>query len=417
MNEKDQSILGNMWVKFVILLVSVVLFFLICSFLKGILISLFLAFTVAYVFDPVVDVIETRKVFLKRVRIPRSLAIFLLLLMITLVTSGVLTYAIPKTVNGIQQVGNTLRRSFPEYRAEIRELIERYGDNELALFLKSKLGINNNLEELEDSNGKSTALTVDQIRENVDQKEDTVIQDTDKEIVGISPLVNLKKYSPQVFAFVSNIAKKIFKSTFGIFGIIINFLIFGVVTIYLLKDFDNITKGARGLIPLSAHDKTVEVFSKIDVNLKEFFRGQITVCLILSFIYSIGLTIVGVPLAFVLGFIAGFGNVIPYVGTIIGLGLTVIITLVQFHDVQHVLFVLMVFGIGQLLEGVVITPKIIGDKLGLSPVIVIVSILIWSQLLGFLGLLLAVPFTSAAKVLIDEGIIKYRSSSLYKRTP
>ena len=162
--------------------------------------------------------------------------------------------------------------------------------------------------------------------------------------------------------------------------------------------------------------RLLKSFSKIDVNLKEFFRGQITVCLILSFIYSIGLTIVGVPLAFVLGFIGGFGNVIPYVGTIIGLGLTVIITFVQFHDVQHILFVLMVFGIGQLLEGVIITPKIIGDKLGLSPVIVIVSILIWSQLLGFLGLLLAVPFTSAAKVLIDEGIIKYRSSSLYKKT-
>ncbi len=421
MNEKDQNILGNMWVKLVILLLSVVLFFTICNFLKGILISLFLAFTVAYVFDPVVDILETRKRFLKRIKIPRSLAIFLLLLIITLVTSGVLTYAIPKTVNGIQQVGNTLRKSFPEYRAEIRELIERYGDNELAQFLKSKLGINNNIEGLEDGTEKNTDLLVDQNQvadqnqENVGQKEITAIQDTDKEVEDISPLVNLKKYTPQVFAFVSNITKKIFKSTFGIFGIIINFLIFGVVTIYLLKDFDNITRSAKGLIPLPAHDKTTEIFSKIDVNLKEFFRGQITVCLILSFIYSIGLTIVGVPLAFVLGFVGGFGNVIPYVGTIAGLGLTVIITLVQFHDVQHVLLVLMVFGIGQLLEGTLITPKIIGHKLGLSPVIVIVSILIWSQLLGFLGLLLAVPFTSAAKVLIDEGIIKYRGSTLYKK--
>ena len=227
MNEGNQSIFGNMWVKFVILLVTVVLFFLICNFLKGILISLFLAFTVAYVFDPVVDVIESRKRFLKRVRIPRSLAIFLLLLMITLVTSGVLTYAIPKTVNGIQQVGNTLRRSFPEYRAEIRELIERYGDNELAMFLKSKLGINNNLEELDDSNEKSADLSVNKNQENVNQKEDTAIQGVDKEIENLSPLVNFKKYTPQVFAFVSNVAKKIFKSTFGIFGIIINFLIFG----------------------------------------------------------------------------------------------------------------------------------------------------------------------------------------------
>ena len=200
-------------------------------------------------------------------------------------------------------------------------------------------------------------------------------------------------------------------------SIIINFFIFGVVTVYLLRDFDRITAKVRDLIPVSRRDKVSEIFSKIDVNLKEFFRGQITVCLILSLIYSIGLTIVGVPLSFVLGFVAGFGNVIPYVGTVVGLGLAMVITFFQFHDIQHLVLVGLVFGIGQLLEGILITPKIIGSKLGLSPVVVIISILIWSQLLGFLGLLLAVPFTSVAKVLIDEGIIRYKGSSIYKKLP
>ncbi|MGR3316976.1 MAG: AI-2E family transporter [Candidatus Anammoxibacter sp.] len=410
MNDKKQKILENAWIRLIILIGLGVLFFVTCGFLKSILISLFLAFTVAYIFDPIVDFIETRKRPFHSIKIPRGLAICILLAGIIVVTAGLLAYALPKTVNGVQQVGNTIKLRFPAYRSNIGELIDNYTSEELSLFLKNKLGIDGD----EDINNESKQQDVGIDKSGETEKEANVSENNGQIL---ESLINLKKYSPKIAKFVSNMAKKIFESTFGIFGIIINFFIFGVVTVYLLRDFDKITAKVRGLIPVSRRDKVSEIFSKIDVNLKEFFRGQITVCLILSLIYSIGLTIVGVPLSFVLGFVAGFGNVIPYVGTVVGLGLAMVITFFQFHDIQHLVLVGLVFGIGQLLEGIVITPKIIGSKLGLSPVVVIISILIWSQLLGFLGLLLAVPFTSVAKVLIDEGIAKYKESSMYKKLP
>ncbi|MGR3218607.1 MAG: AI-2E family transporter [Candidatus Anammoxibacter sp.] len=410
MNNKKQKILENVWIKLIILTGVGVLFFVACGFLKSILISLFLAFTVAYIFDPIVDFIETRKKPFPSIRIPRTLAICILLAGITVATAGLLAYALPKTVNGVQQVGNTLKLRFPAYRSSIVELIDNYTSEEISLFLKGKLGIDGDW----DISNESKQQNVEINKSSATEKDVTVTGNNGRLL---ESLINLKKYSPKVAKFLSNIATTVFESTFGIFGIIINFFIFGVVTVYLLRDFDSITAKVRDLVPASKRDKVSEIFLKIDVNLKEFFRGQITVCLILSLIYSIGLTIVGVPLSFVLGFVAGFGNVIPYVGTVVGLGLAMVITFFQFHDIQHLVLVGLVFGIGQLLEGILITPKIIGSKLGLSPVVVIISILIWSQLLGFLGLLLAVPFTSVAKVLIDEGISKYKKSSIYKKLP
>ena len=105
---------------------------------------------------------------------------------------------------------------------------------------------------------------------------------------------------------------------------------------------------------------------------------------------------------------------IPYVGIGLGLIPAIILAFIQFQDVTHILLVGLVFGIGQFLEGTVITPKIVGDKLGLHPVAIILSILICGQLLGFLGLLLAVPIASIVKVLIDEAIVKYKDTKLFK---
>lgn len=158
----------------------------------------------------------------------------------------------------------------------------------------------------------------------------------------------------------------------------------------------------------------MNLLSKVNNNLRYFLRGQLIVCLILSLIYSIGLTIVGIPLSFLIGFISGFGNLIPYVGTSTGIALASTLALFQFHDLKHILYVLFTFGIAQLLEATVITPRIMGKGLGLSPVMVILSILICSQLFGFLGLLLAVPIASTVKVFVDEFMTRYKSSQYYK---
>ncbi|HHT9125131.1 MAG TPA: AI-2E family transporter [Candidatus Brocadiia bacterium] len=395
MKTTDKRFFEHAWVKTLTIVVSIGMFLAICYFLKGVLISLLLAFTVAYIFDPVVDFIEHRKLFLSNKHIPRSAAIAVLITTMTLIGGGILTYAIPKTISGGRQVVVALRVKYPDYQKWVEGLIEKYGQTAITAILKPQL-------EGESEFGvRSSESKVE--KEHPELKRDL-----------LEAIPDLKKYAPHVIGFVFGAIKRVFYSTFGFIGMLTNFIIFSVVSIYLLKDFDPIKTRIRELIPLTRRQRVVETVSKVDDNLRGFFRGQITVCMILSLIYSIGLTIAGVPLAFLIGFIGGIGNIVPYLGTIAGITLGMLLSLIQHHDLRHLIYVVMVFGIGQLLDGTLLTPKIVGGRLGLSPVVIIVSILIWSQLLGFLGLLLAVPITSVAKVFIDELIAKYKASVVYK---
>ncbi|MFQ5965621.1 MAG: AI-2E family transporter [Candidatus Scalinduaceae bacterium] len=404
-----QKLLENMWIRTFIGFCAIALFFTLCYFLKGILISLFLAFTIAYIFDPVVDCISRRRIIFSKRCIPRGLAIAVLLTGIVLIIGGLLTYTIPKTVNGIQHVGIALKDQYPKYQKKVGKIIEEYGDTEIVELLKSQLGLQTIKEEeikegkVEDKQPKEEETKAPVTKESVDEKYPIP-----------KPILELKKYVPQVLNLVFGIVKNIFSSTFGFFGIIMNVVIFGVVTIYLLKDFDEIVSRGKELLPIKRKSKISDIMCRIDENLKAFFRGQITVSLILSIIYGVGLTIIGIPMSYLLAVIGGFGNMIPYIGLGLGLIPALILAFIQFQDITHLLLVGLVFGIGQFLEGTVITPKIVGTKLGLNPVAIILAILICSQVLGFLGLLLAVPIASVVKVLIDEGIIKYKDTKFFK---
>lgn len=399
---EKQKIFENVWIRTIAIFCALALFFTLCYFLKGILISLFLAFTIAYIFDPLVDFISNRRLLFSKKHVPRVLAIAILLTLVFLVVGGLLTYTIPKTVSGIQRVGTALKNQYPKYQEKVGAIIEEYSDTEFGTFLKSKLGIQT-------------------IKETVikDKKEQGVKEATTKESSDVKygiqeSMFKMKKYVPQALNFVLGIAKNIFYSTFGFFGIVMNVVVFGVVMVYLLKDFDVIISKGKELLPVSKKEKISDIVSRIDENLKAFFRGQITVCIILSVIYGIGLTIIGVPMSYLLALVGGFGNIIPYIGIMLGLIPALLLAFIQFQDITHLLLVGLVFSIGQFLEGTVITPKIVGTKLGLNPVAIILAILICGQVLGFLGLLLAVPIASVVKVLIDEGIAKYKETKLFK---
>jgi predicted PurR-regulated permease PerM len=403
---EKQKILENVCIRSFIGVCILALFFTLCYYLKGILISLFLAFTIAYIFDPAIDFISKKRLIFLKKGIPRGLAIAILLTGIFLIIGGLLTYTIPKTVNGIQHVGVALKDQYPKYQKGVEKIIEGYSDTEIGAFLKSQLGIQATKEKEEET-------------QNEQPKDEETKDIVTKETVAVKspipqPILQLKKYIPQALNFVLEIVKNVFFSTFGFFGIIMNVIIFGVVTVYLLKDFDVIVSKCRELLPGTNKDKIFDIMARIDANLKSFLRGQITVCVILSIIYGIGLTIIGVPMSYLLALVGGFGNIIPYIGIAFGLIPALILTFIQFQDITHLLLVGLVFGIGQFFEGTVITPKIVGTKLGLNPVAIIIAILICSQLLGFLGLLLAVPIASVVKVLIEEGILKYRNTRFFK---
>jgi predicted PurR-regulated permease PerM len=351
-----------------------------------------------------VDFIADRKLLFSKKCVPRGLAIAILLTMIFLIAGGLLTYTVPKTVNGIQRVATKLKSQYPKYQEQVVGVVDKFKGTELGAFLKSQL---------ENKAGREENTDNLQL-ENKEEKTSVAVSAADERFKVPHPIRNLRKHVPQVMNVVLGAVKDIFYSTFGFFGVIVNIIIFGVVTVYFLKDFDVIISKGKELLPSAKKYNISGIFSKIDENLKAFFRGQITVCAILSIIYGIGLTAIGIPMSFLLALVGGFGNMIPYVGIGLGLVPALILAFIQFQDISHMLLVGLVFGIGQLLEGTLITPKVVGTKLGLNPVAIILAILICGQLLGFLGLLLAVPIAAVAKVLIDEGIIKYKESKLFK---
>jgi len=196
---------------------------------------------------------------------------------------------------------------------------------------------------------------------------------------------------------------------------LVNLLLIPVVTFYLLRDWDKLVAGVRSLLPRKNEPAVSALFAEIDDVLGAFIRGQLMVMLALGLVYAIGLQLLGLDLAFIIGTTAGLLSIVPYLGTFVGVAAGLIAALFQFQDVLHPVLVLLVFGIGQALEGMVLTPKLVGDRIGLHPVAVIFAVLAGGQLFGFLGVLLALPAAAALNVMVRHLNDRYRSSDLYMR--
>ena len=189
-----------------------------------------------------------------------------------------------------------------------------------------------------------------------------------------------------------------------------------VFAFYLLYDFDRLVAAVAELIPPRHRKDAREFFGQIDAVLGQFFRGQFTVMVILGFLYSIGYGSIGVPLALPIGILAGVLAFIPYVGSLTALGLALLMTLLEWQGWSQLFWVLGVHAIIQGLEGFVITPKIMGDTVGISAIAVLLALLVGAELLGFAGVLLAVPAAAVAKILFQRLTATYRASSFYNGT-
>jgi len=198
-----------------------------------------------------------------------------------------------------------------------------------------------------------------------------------------------------------------------VLGWLMNLVLIPVVTFYLLRDWDLLIKGIRGLLPRKIEPRVEQLAVEINEVLGAFVRGQLLVMFALGVIYTAGLWLIGLDLAFIIGMGAGLLSVVPYLGTVVGLLAAVLAAIFQFQDLFHTVMVLLVFGAGQMLEGMVLTPKLVGDRIGLHPVAVIFAVLAGGQLFGFLGILLALPVASALNVLVRHLRDKYTKSTLY----
>ncbi len=186
-----------------------------------------------------------------------------------------------------------------------------------------------------------------------------------------------------------------------------------VVSFYLLRDWDILVAHLRELLPRRHEGTVVKLLAECDAVLAEFLRGQLLVMLALATIYTLGLWIAGLDLALLIGLLAGVVSFVPYLGVIVGLLVAGIAVLMQYHDLLHLFYVLAVFGVGQALEGMLLSPLLVGERIGLHPVAVIFAVMAGGQLFGFLGVLLALPAAAVIMVLLRHSRELYLESGFY----
>lgn len=192
-----------------------------------------------------------------------------------------------------------------------------------------------------------------------------------------------------------------------------NLVLIPVVTFYMLRDWDILVERVHELIPRRYEPDVVRLAKASDEVLGAFLRGQVTVMLSLGVIYSVGLSLVGLELALLIGMLAGLVSFVPYLGTIVGIVVAGIAALMQFQEVLPLLYVGLVFGVGQMAEGMLLTPLLVGDKIGMHPVAVIFAVLAGGQLFGFFGILVALPVAAVVMVLLRYTHERYVGSSMY----
>jgi len=203
-------------------------------------------------------------------------------------------------------------------------------------------------------------------------------------------------------------------SAASILNIVVLFVVVPVVSVYLLLDWDKMVARIDDMLPRD-HAPTIRMLARdIDTTLASFIRGMGTVCLILGTYYAIALMLVGLQFGLVVGFIAGLITFIPYVGALVGGTLAIGLGLFQFWgDWVSLGLVAGIFVLGQVIEGNVLTPKLVGDSVGLHPVWLIFALSVFGTLFGFVGMLIAVPMAAAIGVVARFAIARYKDSTLY----
>ncbi len=336
--------------------------------LRGVLAPVFFAFLIAYMLDPLVDRIEESRLLRGR-PYGRAAGIAVILLGFFAITLLGVLVLIPMVYEELAAFLRRLPALLARSRAEWEPMLAEHGIR--------------------------IPTSVQQAFEELHLDAQSVIS---------------KGYAP----FTAAIRSLLGGTATAVAGIVASLMI-PVFAFYLLYDFDRLVASVAGLIPPRLRVDAGSFFGEIDAVLGQFFRGQFTVMLILGTLYAIGFGAIGVPLALPIGITAGILAFIPYVGSFTALGLALLMTLLDWQGWTQLFWVLGVHGVIQALEGFVITPKIMGDTVGISAIAVLLALLVGAELLGFAGVLLAVPAAAVLKILLQRLAAGYRRSSFYTR--
>lgn len=221
------------------------------------------------------------------------------------------------------------------------------------------------------------------------------------------------QYAGDALSWIGTILGVIWRSGLALIDLISLAVITPVVAFYMLRDWDRMVATLDHYLPRRSAGTIRELAREVDRTLANFVRGQGTVCLVLGLVYAGALTAVGLNFAILVGLGAGLISFIPYVGTITGFVVSTGIALVQFEERVWVAVVIGIFVFGQILEGYVLTPRLVGTSVGLHPVWVMFALLAGGSLFGFTGVMLAVPVAAVIGVLVRFGLRRYRESPLF----
>ena len=328
--------------------------------MRNVTVPLFFAFLVAYALDPIVDRLEA-------MRVPRSLGALATLGGLAAILFFGFVYTVPLFVE-------ELRSAAEDLPAQLKSL---EGRAEPWLWSTFKLKLPHTMNEL-------TKTLGDRVQARV------------PEVAGAAAVALF--------------------GTLTYVSVALSALIVPVFALYLLIDFNRIVVRVRDLIPRRWTLPVSDIASQIHKTLGSYVRGQITTNIVLGALYALGLRIIDIRLAVPIGVLTGMLAFVPYVGFFIGLALALAMAILDWHGIAHVVGVIAVMGGVQALDGMVVTPRIVGRSVGLQPLEVLVTMMAAATLFGFLGVLLAVPLGAVVKILVVRGVDAYLESDFYKRS-
>lgn len=333
--------------------------------LQAVTVPLLLAWLLAYALDPVVDRLEAR-------RVPRAAGIALVFAAVLAAAAAFALLVVPTVARELRQAASAL----PTYAVQAQEVWLPRVESLLGRPLPTETG-----ELLRESAG------------------------------------TLQARLPALLPQAAQALGRAFASAWSLVAAVFGLALIPVFAFYLLVEFNGLGDKALALLPGRARPTAARLLERSDAVLGAFVRGQLLVCAVLGLIYAAGLSAVGIDLAWAVGLLSGALLVVPYLGTAVGLALGSLLALLKFQDLAHLLAVWGVFAVGQLLESFLLTPRLLGDRVGLHPLVVMVAVLTGGELFGFLGILLAVPAAAVLRVGLAEACEAYRRSAIYGDAP
>jgi predicted PurR-regulated permease PerM len=224
----------------------------------------------------------------------------------------------------------------------------------------------------------------------------------------------LKDNVSKILGVSGSVASKLAAGGQAVVGMATTFVLTPLVAFYMMKEWPAITDWVEDLIPRENEKMVQDLIKQIDIKLSGFIRGQLTVAFLLGLIYAVALSIAGLNYGFLIGITAGFLSIIPMVGSTVGLLVSVAVAWFQAGEINYVFIIAAIFVVGQIVEGNILSPKLLGDSVGLHPLWILFALMAGGSLFGILGMLLAVPVAAVIGVLASFAILQYKNSPLYR---